>query len=198
MTKVFHSFCDVCLRDWEPNDVEKYAELVGDPQVMKFIGNGATRDLTTAGIEIERFRQEIATRGWSRWAVSKGPNGPLMGYVGYAEKADGIDLGIRFLRQYWGSPYPYISGCLALEYGFEKICFEQMYCVNDVNNKLAVKLVDRIARIAPFQVETPQGLYNRYEMTRETYYEKGIHTLNRIDMERLVSRMTRSNKAEAA
>ncbi|WP_370694630.1 GNAT family N-acetyltransferase [Pseudomonas sp. FP833] len=104
---------NVYLRTWDQDDIEGYAELLGDPQTMQYISAGTTRNRDTAAAEIARFQQEIAQQGWSRWAVSLGLDSPFIGYAGFAEKEYGINFGNRFLKKYWGSPlslHGYSSG----------------------------------------------------------------------------------------
>ena len=83
MNKVFKEFNHVCIRSWSSADVFGYADIVGDPSVMRYIGNGDIRDFDAATKEVERFQSEIDRQGWSRWAVSIGEDGPLIGYAGF-------------------------------------------------------------------------------------------------------------------
>ena len=50
------------IRSWRESDVDEYAKIVAQPEVMKFISDGRVNDYATAeafvlrGIEVERDR----------------------------------------------------------------------------------------------------------------------------------------------
>lgn len=191
METIFKEMHQICVRDWRENDIPFYAELVNDERVMKFIGNGKTRDEKTAALEIGRFKDEIRNQGWSRWAVSFGVDGPMLGYVGFAQKEDGIDFGLRFLYQHWNSPYPYVASCLALEYGFENVGFEKIYAMNHVDHSHALGFTQRFIDLPPRTVSNELGVFNVFDITRENYLGKEIEK-NRRRAESYCRRVPRS------
>ena len=128
----------VVLRNWKNQDVEDYAALVSDPEVMRYIRDGSTREHETAVVEIQRFRQEIANRGWSRWALTVPETGEFIGYIGFADTDMGIDLGGRTKKKFWNTAYPYIGFFLAMQYGFEVLGFNAVYTRTNVLNSRAL------------------------------------------------------------
>lgn len=175
LNTIFKELHRVCVRDWRDSDIPLYAQLVRDPRVMKYIGNGMVRDENAAEQEVRRFRQEIKDQGWSRWAVSYGVDGPLMGYVGFSKKEDGVDFGLRFLYQHWNAPYPYIASCLALEYGFENVGFDSIYAMNHVDHTHAFGFTKRIISITPRLMKNEFGAFNVFDIPRDYYLSKEIH-----------------------
>lgn len=183
MAKVYGSIHGVCIRQWREEDIARYAELLSDPSVMRFIGNGQTRDGAAARNEIERFQKELEERGWSRWAVSFGEDGPFLGYAGFAQKDEGIDYGLRFLRRYWCTVHPYIATCLALQYGFQTAGFSEIYSMHDVNNTHAVSFTRNIFRSEPVVIPTEWGNYNKFVVKKDLYMERDQpQNERRIDM----------------
>ena len=61
---------NVHIRSWDDEDIAGYTELLSDPEAMKFISAGTTRDMTAAANEIATFKKEMTDQNWSRWAVS--------------------------------------------------------------------------------------------------------------------------------
>lgn len=192
METVFKEMHKVCIRDWRESDIPAYADLVGDSRVMKFIGNGNIRDQTMAAQEIARFKSEIRQQGWSRWAVSLNADGPMLGYVGFCQKADGIDIGLRFLHQYWNTPYPYVSTCLALEYGFEDIGFKSVYAMNHVDHRHAFGFTRKILNLEPRKVSTELGLFNVFDIQQD-YYLNEQRECNRRKAEMYCRRLPKMN-----
>lgn len=172
MNFVFKGFNGICIRSWKETDALGYAELVNDPSVMRYIGNGNTRDANTAAKEIRNFQDEIDTQGWSRFAVSIGAEGPLIGYTGFSRKNYGIDFGMRFLRSYWGDPSTYISSCLALEYGFKEMGFPNIYAITNVNHIRCVSYLKKLFSVAPVNGEIDSITYTIFSITQEQYLKE--------------------------
>ena len=185
---------NVYLRTWDQDDIEGYAELLGDPQTMQYISAGTTRNRDTAAAEIARFQQEIAQQGWSRWAVSLGLDSPFIGYAGFAEKEYGINFGNRFLKKYWGSPNPFTAIHLALEHGFLKLGFDQIYTLTNIKHHRALEMNRaflHLPEISGTVMETPFGPHLKVDLTRERFME--ISPLNRARIDRFSRRLTRSH-----
>jgi RimJ/RimL family protein N-acetyltransferase len=185
---------NVYLRTWDQDDIEGYAELLGDPQTMQYISAGTTRNRDTAAAEITRFQQEIAQQGWSRWAVSLGLDSPFIGYAGFAEKEYGINFGNRFLKKYWGSPYPFTAIHLALEHGFLQLGFDQIYTLTNIKHHRALEMNRaflHLPEISGTVMETPFGPHLKVDLTRERFME--ISPLNRARIDRFSRRLTRSH-----
>lgn len=191
METIFKELHQICVRDWRDSDIPAYADLVRDERVMKFIGNGKTRDESAAAMEIGRFRREIKDQGWSRWAVSLGVDGPMLGYVGFSRKEDGIDFGLRFLFEHWNSPYPYVASCLALEYGFENVGFDSIYAMNHVDHSHAFGFTQRFISLQPRTVSNEFGVFNVFDIPREYYLNQEMEK-NRKRAEAYCRRVPRS------
>lgn len=193
MNLVLREFNGICIRRWKETDAFGYAELVSDPHVMKYIGSGKTRSASVATKEIEKFQSEIAMQGWSRFAVSIGAEGPLMGYTGFARKDYGIDFGMRFLRPYWGDPSTYISSCLALEYAFTEIGLPSICAITNINHVRCVSYLKKIFSIDPVEGEIDSTLYKVFHITQEHYLTTDMQK-NRASMNKQFSE--KSNKSE--
>lgn len=168
---IFKKYNNLCLRAWKEEDVDQYAELVGDPTVMKYISNGVPRNTETARREIEQFSNEILEQGWSRWAVSIGEDGPFIGYAGFSTKPYGIDFGMRFQPQYWGNPYTYISCCLALEYGFEEIMLPEIRTITNINHHRGLSFMRKLFSAAPTESTIGGDEFKMYIIRRQEYLE---------------------------
>src|ERR1700754_1957248 len=86
--------------EWNANDVDDYAELVGDGDVMRFIGEGTTRTRDRAAREIEGFIAHERQHGFSRWAAFCRRTGIFIGMVGFMYRNDETDFGGRMHRRF--------------------------------------------------------------------------------------------------
>jgi RimJ/RimL family protein N-acetyltransferase len=191
MSKTISQLYNVHVRSWNEQDIDGYTELVSDPETMKYISAGTTRDRATAAAEIKSFQNEIREQGWSRWAVSLGPDSEFIGYVGFAKKEYGINFGSRFLKKYWGSPYPFIAIHLAIEYGFQQVGFEQIYTLSNVLNQRALKTILAFLHLPQTSgtiMQTPYGPHLKLELTHERFLQ--IAPINLARIERISRRIT--------
>jgi RimJ/RimL family protein N-acetyltransferase len=71
------------LRQWRKDDLEPFAALNADPEVMRHFPSALTREQSDALVEHEQ--RMIAERGWGLWAVEVIDNEPFIGCIGLAE-----------------------------------------------------------------------------------------------------------------
>ena len=68
------------LRQWRESDREPYAAMNADPVVMEFFHSLQSRAISDASID--GWQSQLATRGWSNWAVELLESGQFIGFVG--------------------------------------------------------------------------------------------------------------------
>lgn len=102
------------LRDWSLDDLDEYAAIVADPEVMAYIGNGAPRQRSYAIDFLATVTDQQERRGWTRFAVEHVKSGALMGFCGVDDKIGRLDFGWRYAKAFWGSGYGYEAAAAAL------------------------------------------------------------------------------------
>lgn len=108
------------IRSWDETDIETYAAMVADPEVMKHIGEGQPRGRDYAEEFVHRMMELFEKRGWIRFAVEHAESGELMGFCGFetaGESGDVQDFGWRFARKFWGAGYGTEAVLCVLELG---------------------------------------------------------------------------------
>ena len=95
------------LRQWKPADLEPFAVLNSDPEVMEYFPKILSRiesdDL--AG----KIKDFINENGWGLWAVKLISTHEFIGFVGLNSPkpefspAPCVEIGWRLARKYWGS-----------------------------------------------------------------------------------------------
>jgi RimJ/RimL family protein N-acetyltransferase len=90
------------LRRFTPDDVELLVTLNGDPEVMRYLGNG--RPMSRAAVMAKELPRVLAVHGslgfWAAFASDR--------FVGWfcAEPApDGVEIGYRLVPSAWGQGY---------------------------------------------------------------------------------------------
>lgn len=96
------------LRGWRDEDLEPYARMCADPEVMRFIGAGSTLSRDQAGEQVSRFVRDWEERGFGLWALEERGSGAFAGFAGLAFQEDWpeggykTEVGWRLDRPFWG------------------------------------------------------------------------------------------------
>src|SRR4028118_1447560 len=81
------------MRGWRDGDLEPYARMCADPEVMRFIGNGSTLTREGSREQISRFLRHWEERGFGLWALEEKTGGTFVGFAGLAHQEDWAEGG---------------------------------------------------------------------------------------------------------
>ncbi len=110
------------LRRWSSDDVEPFAEINADTEVMRYFPATLTFDETRA--MIERIESHFDEYGFGLWAVEV--NGRLAGFTGLntttfdTPMGPHVEIGWRFATWAWGQGFATEAAREALRIGFEQ------------------------------------------------------------------------------
>jgi ribosomal-protein-alanine N-acetyltransferase len=106
------------IRPFVLSDAIRYAEIVGDPDVMRLL-SGKVETPEEAKQYIEECIASERENGFSRYAVILKQSEELIGFCGYRLIDDEIDLGWRYAKKYWNRGYGSEAAEAVAEYGRE-------------------------------------------------------------------------------
>jgi RimJ/RimL family protein N-acetyltransferase len=126
------------LRQWRDDDLDGWAALNADPEVREFFDGTLTRDQARASLE--RFRDEIAARGWGWWAIEVRETGEFAGMAGLDPVDEGlpfhgVEIGWRLARGAWGRGYATEAARAVLEYGFGTLGLHEILAIAAAPNE---------------------------------------------------------------
>jgi RimJ/RimL family protein N-acetyltransferase len=95
------------LRMFRESDLDDYAAMCGDPEVMRYLGDGHPLTRSEAWRNMALILGHWQLRGFGMWAVEERATGILAGRVGCwrPEGWPGIEVGWTLRREYWGRGY---------------------------------------------------------------------------------------------
>lgn len=109
------------IRPFVASDLDAYAPLVADPEVMRYIADGKTQMREDAQAYIQRQIKGFQEKGYARFAVCLKEDGRLIGFCGLVDLPEGdIDFGWRFFPSEWGKGYGKESAAALLAYALEQ------------------------------------------------------------------------------
>ncbi len=132
------------LRNWTPDDVAPYAELVADPDVMRQIGNGKPRSRTYAEEFVAEQIRHQETRGWMRFVVEAAATGAFAGFCGFDDKTGRLDFGWRYEKAFWGKGYGFEAAAAALYVAQNAFGLTRITCQSVLNNPGSIRIMQKL------------------------------------------------------
>jgi RimJ/RimL family protein N-acetyltransferase len=138
------------LRQWQDEDLDRWAELNADPQVRRYFGTLLDREQSAGSLE--HFRTELAQRGWGWWAVELRSEHRFLGFAGL-DPVDpempfgGVEAGWRLHRDAWGHGYATEAGRAVLRYGFEELGLTEVLAVIAAGNTPSRAVAERLGMV---------------------------------------------------
>jgi len=136
------------LRRWRPDDVEPFAALCADPEVMRHIGTGRTLTRREAATALAAFRQHWEDHGFGLWAVEA--DGRFAGFAGLAvpsflpEILPAVEVGWRLGRPFWGRGIATEASAAALEWGRTEVGLAHVVSVINPGNDRSVRVATKL------------------------------------------------------
>jgi RimJ/RimL family protein N-acetyltransferase len=111
------------LRAFEEKDLDAYAEMCADPEVMRYIGKGQTLSRFEAWRNMAMILGHWQLRGYGMWAVEEGKSSEMIGRIGcwQPEGWPGFEIGWTLRRNYWGCGYATEAARATMVYAFEQL-----------------------------------------------------------------------------
>jgi len=94
------------LRQWRDDDLDAYAALCADPEVMLHLRGPMRRD--AAAQQLDDIREHWADEGFGLWCTTFPPDDECIGFIGLAvpsflpEILPAVEIGWRLARTAWG------------------------------------------------------------------------------------------------
>ena len=136
------------LRPWREEDLEPFAAMSADPEVMQWLGGVITSD--GAAAYMARAKLSFATSGMGRFAIERRDDGAFIGSCGLMPGrpsipiAPYIDIGWRLTRRAWGAGYASEAAAAVLSDGFDRLRPREIAAVTAAINLRSRAVMDRL------------------------------------------------------
>lgn len=136
------------LRMWREDDLEPFAALNADPDVMEHFPSAMT-EADTAKM-ITWIEDHFHKYGFGLWAVEHKDSGKLVGFTGLAvpsfeaEFMPSVEVGWRLGKEHWGNGYATEAARAALEYGFSEANLEHIVSFTIPANTRSTRVMERL------------------------------------------------------
>jgi len=134
------------LRQFTETDLDAYASLCADTEVMRYLGDRGPLSREDAWRQLAMLAGHWTLRGYGMWAVEELSSGAFVGRVGlhYPEGWPEREVAWALAREYWGRGYAYEAAVAALRVAFEKLDWPRVVSLIAPLNLRSIRLAERL------------------------------------------------------
>lgn len=177
--KVYIETKNLILREIRESDLEGMFQLDSNKEVHKHLGNKPITTKQQAEEMIASIRLQYEERGIGRFAAIEKSSGSFIGWSGLRlnqgekEIVNGfdkfIDIGYRFIPDFWGKGYATESSFATLEYGFKEMNYDVIYGAAEIANIASNKVLQKIGLQFSNKFMYEGIKCNWYQLKKENY-----------------------------
>jgi ribosomal-protein-alanine N-acetyltransferase len=134
------------LRPFVPGDLDRVAELLADPAVVRYLPGGTprTREQSERTLNFIIDHWELHSFGW--WAVALKVTGELIGWCGlkWVETTGETEVLYTFAQAQWGKGYATEAARASLRYGFETLKLDRIIAVAVPENRASRHVMEKL------------------------------------------------------
>lgn len=157
------------LRPFTLKDVHASFKMNLDPDVSRYTGDGGV----VSKEEIERrIREHVLgdydTHGYGRLAVELNNSPGFIGFCGlkYLPDINEVDLGYRFMQEYWGKGIATEAGNACLEYGFSTLRLSRVIATVLPANIASIMVLKKLGFEFETRTEEDGETVHQYSITK--------------------------------
>ena len=135
------------LREIQKEDFDDLLRMNSDPQVMKYVGDGSTRNHDQMVRELDMLMSHYVRKpGFGIWATIFKENNTFVGASGlvYYDNTPEIEIGYRMLKEHWKKGYATEAAFGLLNYGFTSLRLKKIVSSAHVDNTSSRKVMEKI------------------------------------------------------
>jgi len=146
------------MRPFVAADHDTIHAIYADPEVMRYVGNGAHRTPADTRAALRSYADALAARGFSFVAVVERETGELVGDAGlypFAGAGPDLELGYTLARRVWGRGYATELGHVLLAHAFGPLRAERVLAQVEPDNHGSRRVLEKLGM-------TPRGRRTTY------------------------------------
>lgn len=134
------------LRMFRDDDIDEYAAICDDAEVMRFIGDGKRLSRPESWRNMAMILGHWQLRGYGIWAVEERQSGRLVGRVGFfnPDGWPGFELGWLLGRDHWGRGFATEAGRAALDFAFNVLRRDRVISLIHPGNQPSIRVAQRL------------------------------------------------------
>jgi RimJ/RimL family protein N-acetyltransferase len=159
------------LRPFSPVDLDDFALLCADPEVMRFIGNGEPQSRELADIRFNALIKHRNDHGFAPFAVTTKFSSEFAGFCGlqHLDNTPEIEVGYRLASRFWGMGLATEAARVSLRFGFEDLALDRIVAVVQPENIASCRVIEKIGLRYVKDARFYETNVKYYAISREEY-----------------------------
>jgi RimJ/RimL family protein N-acetyltransferase len=158
------------IRPFSRKDIAPSYAMNLDAEVSKYTGDGGV--VSKEEIErriVENVFGDYQKYGFGRLAVELKAENKFIGFTGlkYLEDMDEVDLGYRFMKEYWGKGIATESAKASVELGFKQLGLKKIIAMVLPENTASIRVLEKLHFQFEKEIIEDNQLAKVYSLLRE-------------------------------
>lgn len=174
------------FRNWTNQDLNEFAKINADAQVMKHFPNPLSSKETAEFLL--RLQNHYDQNGYCYFATELLKSGELIGFIGLAFQefvssfTPATDIGWRLKKSAWGKGYATEGAKRCLEFAFDELKLDKVVSTCTLKNTQSEKVMRKIGM-------TKKGVFKHPKLSQHLHLEHCIwYEIDRLNYESLTDR----------
>ncbi|WP_090801632.1 GNAT family N-acetyltransferase [Asanoa ishikariensis] len=140
----------ILLRRWQEDDLDAFAEVCSQPEVMRWIRDGSVLDREATAERLAAFERHWEEHGFGLYALVVRETGELAGFTGLAvptflpEIMPAVEIGWRLGRRHWGLGLATEAARAVVQHARDDLGLERLVSIHQVGNEASARVMIKI------------------------------------------------------
>ncbi len=159
------------LRPFLQSDIDDYAALNADPEVLRYLSSGGPWERERAWRHMAFLIGHWQLVGAGMWAVEQKVTCTFVGMTGFADPEGwaGFELAWTLVRRWWGCGYATEAARSALDHAFNVLKKDRVISLIHPENQASIRVAERLGETLQGHSDLKGTPYLVYGIGREGY-----------------------------
>jgi RimJ/RimL family protein N-acetyltransferase len=159
------------LRMLRESDLDAFAAMYADPEVMRYLGEGEPMLRAQAWRSLAMMVGHWHLRGYGLWAVEERASGHMIGRIGcwYPEGWPGFEVGWMLRRASWGLGYASEAARASAQFAFTQLQQPEVISLIHPENVPSIRVAERLGETLAGSTDVMGKTALVYRLTREEW-----------------------------
>lgn len=159
------------LREFRESDLDAYAEMCADEEVMCYIGTAKVLSRAESWRSMAAIIGHWYLRGYGLWAVEEQQSGETIGRIGCwkPEGWIGVEIGWSLRRAFWGRGFATEAGLASIDFAFTKLQQSHVISLIRPDNAASRRVADKLGEKLQGETEVLGNKAVVYRISREEW-----------------------------
>lgn len=159
------------LRRFTSDDLDAFASMNADPDVMRYIGEGKPQSRAQTHLRLIAILDHWEQHGFGLCAVIDKATRSFIGFCGlqYLDNTSEIEVGYRLEKKFWGMGLATEAAEASLRYGFHELGLERIVGVVHPENVPSQSVIQKIGLRYVKEARFYNSDVEYYAITREEF-----------------------------